>query len=168
MGGTTDLGGHLLRADDALVRLRRLWSSPHGRLLDDAGRQIEMSSVLVVEACARAAAHGDEPSVGDIARFTGVEHSTASRLVERAARARLVERVRSDRDGRRTAVRLTAEGRAVRERAMSFRLAWLRRLLDGWSDDDVVALSGLLGRFADAAATAGPPGPLPSGGNPAG
>lgn len=51
---------------------------------------------------------GAGPStVGDVARFAGVEHSTASRLVERAVRAGYVERTA---DGRRAAPRLTERG----------------------------------------------------------
>jgi len=132
--------------DDALVRLRRLWSS--------APRGAEMSSVLVVEACAR----GDGPvSVGEVARFADVEHSTASRLVDRAVRAGYVERTT---DGRRAVLELTTTGRELRERAVEFRTAWLTSVLDGWPDADVAALARLLGRFAGRVGEQGGPGAL--------
>lgn len=132
--------------DDALVRLRRLWSS--------APRGVEMSSVLVVEACAR----GDGPvSVGEVARFADVEHSTASRLVDRAVRAGYVERTA---DGRRAALELTAAGRELRERAVDLRTAWLTTVLDGWPGTDVVALARLLSRFAGRVGEHGGPGAL--------
>ena len=132
--------------DDALVRMRRLWSS--------APRGADMSSVLVVEACARAAGPA---SVGDVARFADVEHSTASRLVERAVRAGFVERAVC---GRRAALHLTAEGRALRERAVAFRTAWLTGMLDDWPAADVVAFARLLGRFAARVGDRGGPGAL--------
>ncbi len=143
-------------ADDALVRLRRLWSPENARLADHDGRRVEMSSVLVVEVCARAG--GEGLAVGEIAGQLGVEASTASRLVDRAVRAGLVERARSARDARRSVIRLTAGGMALREDAVAFRLAWLDGVLADWSDDDVATFAALLRRFADAVPGAGTPG----------
>lgn len=138
--------------DDALVRLRRLWST------SARGSAVEMSGVLVVEACARA---GDEgATVGEVARFVDVEHSTASRLIERAVRGGLVERTASARDARRAALRLTPAGRRLRERSVTFRTAWLTSTLDGWSATDVAAFGRLLGRFAQAVNERGGPGAL--------
>lgn len=128
--------------DDALVRMRRLWST--------APRGPDMSSVLVVEACAREVAPS---TVGDVARFAGVEHSTASRLVERAVVAGYVERTA---DGRRAALRLTGPGRELRERAVAFRTAWLADVLGSWSDADRAAFARLLGRFSAEMGERGP------------
>ncbi|HZG91417.1 MAG TPA: MarR family winged helix-turn-helix transcriptional regulator [Pseudonocardia sp.] len=150
---SADLG----RADDALVRLRRLWSPEHTRLVDHDGRRVEMSSVLVVEVCARAGPDG--LAVGGIAGQLAVEASTASRLVDRAVRAGLVERARSAADARRSVIHLTAAGSTLRESALAFRLAWLGGILADWPAADVATFAGMLGRFADAVAEAGPPGP---------
>lgn len=128
--------------DDALVRLRRLWST--------APRGPDMSSVLVVEACAR---RSGPSTVGEVARFAGVEHSTASRLVERAVRAGYVERTA---DGRRAALHLTAAGAALRERAVAFRTAWLAGVLGDWPEADRVRFARLLGRFAADTGEGGP------------
>jgi DNA-binding MarR family transcriptional regulator len=146
----------LRQTDDALVRLRRLWSSAHTRPMTVGDPPVDMSSLLVVEACAQAAAEGREPSIGDIAAFADVEHSTASRLVDRATRAGLVTRARSAADGRRLAVQLTGPGSALRERAAAFRLDWLAGVVSDWPEDDIAAFASLLGRFADAVADAGP------------
>jgi DNA-binding MarR family transcriptional regulator len=148
--------GDLGRTDDALVRLRRLWSPERSRVIEADGRRIEMSSVLVVEVCARA--DGAGLAVGEVAGELGVEASTASRLVDRAVRAGLVERVRSTADARRSVIGLTAAGRALRARAVGFRLAWLSGVLDDWSDADVATFAALLQRFADAVTDAGEPG----------
>lgn len=143
---STYVTGPLHEIDDALVRMRRLWSAAPGGP--------DMSSVLVVEACAREPAPA---TVGDVARFAGVEHSTASRLVERAVRSGYVERAA---DGRRVALHLTAQGRELREHAVAFRTAWLTEMLDDWPDADVATLARLLGRFAGRIGEHGGPGAL--------
>jgi DNA-binding MarR family transcriptional regulator len=144
--------------DDALLRMRRLWSPDRSGVVDDLGTPVEMSSLLVVEACARAA--GTEATIGDVARFADVAHSTASRLVDRAERNGLVRRLPSAR-ARHTAVALTDQGAALRERALRARTGWLRECLRDWTDADVTRLGELLLRFADAVEHGhpGPPGP---------
>jgi DNA-binding MarR family transcriptional regulator len=148
----------LLAVDDALVRLRRLWSATPRRA-DTA----EMSSVLVVEACARGAATGTEVTVGDVARFADVEHSTASRLVDRAAGHGLLDKVPSARDARSIALVLTAAGRELREQSVRFRTDWLDGILRGWPPDDISDLARLLSRFAEDVTRHGGPGTVPRG-----
>jgi DNA-binding MarR family transcriptional regulator len=151
-----------LRAtDDALVRLRRLWSATHTRPMAKDDPPVDMSSVLVVEACARAAAEDRPATVGDIAEFADVEHSTASRLIDRAARSGLVTRTRSTQDARRTVVGLTGAGRALQREAAAFRLTWLARVLADWPETEVVVFARLLGRFADQVGDRGPWTPQP-------
>lgn len=140
------------------MRLRRLWSATPRRPGDP--NPVEMSSVLVVEACARGADGGHEVSVGDVARFADVEHSTASRLVDRAARSGLLDRTPSAGDSRRTALVLTPAGRKLRARSVAFRTAWLTGILDGWDIADVHTFAGLLDRFAALVVARGGPGPL--------
>ena len=145
--------------DEALVRLRRLWTASRAHVVDDLGRRVEVSSVLVVEALGRAGRDAAEVTVGDVAGFLDVEPSTASRLVERAAAAGLVVRTASRVDGRRAALRLTDDGRALRERATAARLRWLGGVIGNWPGEDVHALAAALSSFADAVAAA-PTAPL--------
>lgn len=147
----------LVALDEALVRLRRLWTASRAHVVDDLGQRVEMSSVLVVEACARA--EGAQPSVGDVAALLDVEPSTASRLVDRAARIGLVSRTASETDARRSALSLTEHGRALRARTVGSRLGWLGGVVQDWPERDVRSLACTLGRFADAVAAAPPPGP---------
>lgn len=144
--------------DDALVQLRRLWSSPR-QVIDHDGRAVEMSSVLVVQACARGAASGDEVSVGDVAHFADVTPSTASRLVDRAVRAHLVWRSTSEHDARKTVLQLTPDGRTLQGRALHARLGWLGSVVRGWPGEDLAAMVTLLGRFADCMTQFAPPMP---------
>ena len=152
--------GDLERLDDALLRLRRLWSTPPPSLVLETGdgTQVTLSSVLVVEACARVEG---EVGVGEVARFLEVEHSTASRLVDRAVRAGLVTRGASAADARRVTLSLTPAGEGLRERAVGFRLAWLWRVVGSWGPDELAALADGLSRFADAVSEVGPPSPPP-------
>lgn len=151
------------RLDEALVHLRRLWSGPAQPLGPDE-RDVELSSVLMVEAWARLAAGDGAVSIGALGRFVAVRPSTATRLVERAIAAGLLERVDLPGDARRRTVRATADGRAVRERAVSLRTGWLRTILADWPSDDVDALSRLLERFAAAVRAHGGPGASPADG----
>jgi DNA-binding MarR family transcriptional regulator len=97
-----------------------------------------MSSLLVIEACARAA--GPEVTVGDVAAFLDVAPSTASRLVDRAEMAGLVSRVPSGVNSRRIAIVLTDKGSDLQQRAYRARVGWLGERLHDWSDLDVATL----------------------------
>lgn len=142
------MSADLSALDDALIRLRRLWSTSRQRFAGADGRPVEMSSLLVVEACARGAAAGREVVVGDVAAHADVTASTASRLVDRAETAGLLHRVPSALSARRTALELTPEGAELRTRAVAARTGWLAEHLRGWEPADVERLSALLSRFA--------------------
>lgn len=141
----------LLALDEALIRLRRLWSAGTPRL-GRAGEAVEMSTVLVVDAVQRLTdgEHPTEATVAVVADRLDVAASTASRLVDRAATAGMVRRTRSATDPRRAPLELTAEGRALAARATDFRLSYLTDLTNGWSTQDRRRLAELLGRFATA------------------
>ena len=135
--------------DDAFLRLRRLWSASRHRIADDGVTRVELASLLVVEACARKVAVGAEANVSDVAFLADVAPSTASRLVDTAQRAGLLQRQRSAYSGRRTALVLTSAGEALRARAVEARRSWLSSQLDGWSAAEVEQFGQLLQRFAD-------------------
>ena len=156
----THVSQDLHAVDAALLRLRRVWAVPP-RVVEHLGRQVELSSVLVVEGCGRHAEAGREPTVGGVAEFADVAPSTASRLVDRAVSAGFVERGPSVQDARRTVLRLTPSGQALRSDAAAFRLHWLRRTLHDWPGEDTAELAALLTRFADAVVAGGGPGEDP-------
>lgn len=135
--------------DDALIRLRRLWSASRQRIVEDGTTPVEMSSLLVVEACARGELTHREVTVSDVAELADVAPSTASRLVDRAEAAGLLYRAPSSLSARHTALGLTAAGAALRERAVAARTTWLAEQLRDWDAADVERLGALLSRFAD-------------------
>jgi DNA-binding MarR family transcriptional regulator len=135
--------------DDALLRLRRLWAASRHRILDDGVTAVELSSLLVVEACVRCRVQGREANVSDVAELADVAPSTASRLVDAAENAGLLHRQPSAASRRRTALVLTAEGEALRAWAVQARTGWLTDQLSGWDNNDVHQFGRLLQRFAD-------------------
>lgn len=58
-----------------------------------------------------------EPRISDLAAFLGLDKSTLTGLVDRAAARGLVERVRHESDARSVRVRLTTQGRELASRA---------------------------------------------------
>lgn len=143
--------------DAALLRMRRMWLKPASKaqLRRDLGEGIEMSSVLVADAVSKAAGQG-EVTVAVVASELQVERSTASRLVDSAARAGFVARMPSERDARRTVVTLTDAGYHLIERAVAFRRSHLERYLEGWPLHDRSEFARLLDRFATAVADVEP------------
>ena len=71
----------------------------------------------------------------------------------------MVERGQSAADGRRVVLRPTPAGLALAAQARAFRATYLRRLTEGWTDDERTTFAALLGRFADAARTSPPTSP---------
>jgi DNA-binding MarR family transcriptional regulator len=139
--------------DAALMRLRRLWTAPrtHDGMRADLGDDVELSTVLVVDALAREAHDDSTPrGVAEVAERLDVAASTASRLVERAVAAGMVERRTSPVDARRAALHLTDAGWALHERARRFRAGYLARVLIDWSPREIAQLADQLDAFADA------------------
>ena len=140
--------------DDALIRLRRLWAMPatHGPASGDRDPPVQLSTVLVVDAIHRLQVlqPDAEVSLAAIADRLDVAPSTASRLVDRAATARMVTRRTSGADPRRAALTLTAQGQALLAESGAFRRSLLDRLLDGWTAAEATTFAELLDRFATA------------------
>ena len=113
----------------------------------DGADRVEISTVLVVDAVARSDAV-QECSISNVAETLHVAHSTASRLVERAARAGMLHRGRSTTDPRRTVLSLTAAGWRLQREAIGFRTGRLDALVSDWSAGDVTTFTRLLERFA--------------------
>lgn len=141
----------VIQVDAALMRLRRLWTAPSalGGVSADAAGTVELSTVLVVDTTIRPG-QGDGVSIGQIAAALSVAPSTASRLVERAVRAGMVERKAAPGDPRRAEVRATPAGQRLHQAALQFRVEYLTRVLADWPTSDVDALAALLDRFATA------------------
>lgn len=137
--------------DRALLQLRRFVAAvtPQVRHGDQV---IESSTLLIVEVLTEA---GGPLSVRELAAELAVAHSTASRLVDRAAAAGAVTRSTSRQDARLRAVDRTGPGRELAAVARRYRQAHLAAILAGWAPADAAGLAQGLGRFADQTRGAG-------------
>lgn len=127
--------------DQALLRLRRFFAAP--KMVDDRGRPVELSTLLVLSALT-----DEGTTVRDIANRLDVAHSTASRFITRAEEAGMVARQASSADARATAVIMTEDGRALDRRATRFRLQRLARLTQDWSIGELSDFAAATERFA--------------------
>ena len=160
----SDNESHLL-VDDALIRLRRLWSGTAPRAASaDHATPVELSTVLVVDAIHRLQAGQPEAevTVAGIARRLDVAASTASRIVDRAVTASMVTRGTSAVDPRRVALSLTPKGQELVIEAGSFRRSYVAQVLAGWTAAEVETFAGLLDRFATAVHQHPPTTPCPA------
>ena len=146
----------LQHLDLSLSRLRRLWDSPvlRRRLFGKLGSDIEPSLVRTLRAIERTEL--DAPGVSDVADVLAVDDSTASRLVDQAVVAELVERTTAPHDRRRCVLRLTDSGAALLEDALAARTSLLHELTSDWPEDDIATLATLLDRLAAAVTEAEP------------
>jgi MarR family transcriptional regulator, organic hydroperoxide resistance regulator len=92
----------------------------------------------------------DGRAIGDLARLTGIELSTLSRVVSRMEARGLVRRVRGAKDAREVMVFLTPKGRALaqKERPVYFR-DYEKVLLAGMNPRETEALREALGRMLE-------------------
>ncbi|MGX6607385.1 MarR family winged helix-turn-helix transcriptional regulator [Micromonosporaceae bacterium Da 78-11] len=134
------------RVDRALLRLRRMWDAPSG--IPHDGGVVEGSTLLVCLAISDATS---EVGVSEVMNALGVAHSTASRLVARAAQVGMIERAASEADPRRASLTLTPAGTRLVLASRDYRAARLQDMLTGWPDHDIANLAELLTRFAQAA-----------------
>jgi DNA-binding MarR family transcriptional regulator len=99
---------------------------------------------------ALAAIQGHGPlRVSEVAHELGVDLSVASRQVAALAHQGHVERGPDDRDRRAQLVAATPAGVRVLEDSHRRMVAVFTRVLAGWSDDDIAALTGGLQRLRD-------------------
>ncbi|MFI7063065.1 MarR family winged helix-turn-helix transcriptional regulator [Kribbella sp. NPDC050124] len=97
-----------------------------------------------VLAALRRAGSPYERAPGEIALHTMVTTGAVTKRVDRLEQAGLVQRRRSDDDGRGRVVRLTPAGRRLFDRAFTAHMANERRLLDALDPDDAKQLEQLL------------------------
>ena len=87
--------------------------------------------------------------VSDVAQRLGVDLSVASRQIASLAAEGYVERREDSRDRRAQLVAVTRSGRKVLRESHRRMVAGFTRVLEGWSDEDVNALTGGLERLRE-------------------
>ena len=103
----------------------------------------------LLDVLAAAAERDDSLTVTDVAAQLDVDQPRASRLAALALEAMLIRREADQRDGRRSLLRLTANGEDALNRIHDFRRDTITEATNDWSDEDRAALARLLPRFVD-------------------
>jgi DNA-binding MarR family transcriptional regulator len=134
----------LTALDDLLAAVRLVGQRPGYRHRLLAGLEIP-GGVTTIRLLRAVEAHAEgAPSIGDVATRLAVEHSTASRSVDAAAKNGLLSKHSCADDLRRTRLELTASGRAVLSKTSARRKQLLGAATAGWSGEDLARLNGLL------------------------
>ena len=116
----------------------------------ELGTRFNMAHSFVVDALDEArSSGGEEPSVGIVAEYLGVDPSRASRMVAGALRGGYVKRVASQADGRRMCLELTAGGRKLLRTVNRFRRHVFSKKMASWPDHDCVEFARLLTKFTE-------------------
>ena len=92
-----------------------------------------------------------EATVGAVAETLAVDLSIASRMVSDCVSNGYLERVASQRDGRRTVLRITPEGLALRDSFCRQQRRAFEHITRGWPEHERVEFARLLLKYADAA-----------------
>jgi DNA-binding MarR family transcriptional regulator len=134
-------------AERALERLFRLTSSRKLQSKQTAvvGADVTRGGYAVL----RCVDEAGELSLGDVARLCSMDPAAAGRQVKNLEDEGLLERRVGVDDGRVTVVRLTADGRRVYRRIVTFRNGFMAEVLDGWPVRDRAELVRLVGRLVD-------------------
>jgi DNA-binding MarR family transcriptional regulator len=91
-----------------------------------------------------------EVTVGGVAEQLGIDPSAASRMVSDLITHGHLERLASQRDGRRTVLRLTRQGVALRDRFRSQHRQAFEYITRDWPDHERLEFARLLLKYAEA------------------
>ena len=143
-------------ADEALAAIERAFSRVRrsmarrnlgARMIRELGGGVDLSDLGVIDAVDEGP--DGEVTVGMVGERLGIDPSRASRVVASAIHAGYVERVASQADGRRVALRLTDTGRAIAHAARRIRHRAFSEAMEGWTDDERRTFARLLTRFVE-------------------
>lgn len=138
----------LASLDDSLTAVRVAMKRPRYRRamlegLDVPGGDGGLRSLRAIELLT-----GETPpSIKEVAAQLGIEHSTASRVIDGAERSGLLTKQSSEADLRRTHLSLTEKGEHVLEQSSIRRQSLLADATRGWSPEELEALADLLDRL---------------------
>lgn len=135
--------------DELLTRIHILRQRPEWRrqLLDDIAPVATVSTLRVLRAVEQCEKGGRGASIGDVAEYMAVEHSTASRTVASVVAAGLLNKTLAADDQRRCVLVLTDAGRDALAAVTDRRREIVADVVSDWPDTDVDALVGLLDRL---------------------
>lgn len=105
------------------------------RFMDEAGLSPSQVTTLL------RLSHGGECGVSDIGDHVGITNAAASQMLERLLQQGFIERIEDSQDRRAKRIFLTQKGRALVDKGIEARHAWLERAVNTLTQEqqDVVA-----------------------------
>ena len=136
----------------AMVTIRRRQTRRALAQRAQAGHGLAVSPAVtgLLDAVEAEAAAGREVTVTDLTRLLAVDQPRASKLARQAVSAGLLQRLADQRDGRRSALELTADGTGYLDAVHSYRQSQFTAAMDGWTDAERAVFADLLTRFVAA------------------
>jgi len=149
--GVTDPRTHYDHLDDLLTRLHMARQRPawRRRLLDGADPVTSVATLRALRAVEHHQQIGNGASIRDVADYTAVEHSTASRTVAALVAAGLLAKSAAADDQRRSVLILTELGLQALATVTERRRELVGEMIADWPTVDVDVLVGLLERLTD-------------------
>jgi DNA-binding MarR family transcriptional regulator len=137
--------------DDLLTRIHVARQRPswRRRLLDGADPVTNVSTLRTLRAVEHHQRNGGDASIGDVADYLAVEHSTASRTVSAVVAAGLLSKSSADDDQRRSVLRLTDIGMKALATVTERRRDLVAETVADWDATDVDRLVTLLERLTE-------------------
>ncbi|GAA2548308.1 MarR family winged helix-turn-helix transcriptional regulator [Mycolicibacterium diernhoferi] len=137
--------------DDLLTRLHMARQRPawRERLLDGADPVASVATLRALRAVEHHQQIGAGASIGDVAEYLAVEHSTASRTVSGLVAAGLLAKSAAADDQRRSVLMLTELGTRALATVTERRRELVAETVADWPSADVDVLVGLLERLTD-------------------
>lgn len=137
--------------DDLLTRIHVARQRPswRRRLLDGADPVTNVSTLRTLRAVEHHQRNGGGASIGDVADYLAVEHSTASRTVSAVVAAGLLTKSSADDDQRRSVLVLTDIGINALATVTDRRRDLVAETVVDWDSGDIDRLVVLLERLTD-------------------
>jgi DNA-binding MarR family transcriptional regulator len=137
--------------DELLTRLHVARQRPwwRRRLLDGGNPVASVSALRVLRAVEQCQRSGGGASISDVAEYTAVEHSTASRTVAAVVEAGLLTKTSATDDQRRCVLMLTDVGRNALATVTDRRRELVAETIADWPVADVDTLVTLLSRLTE-------------------
>lgn len=137
--------------DDLLTRIHVARQRPswRRRLLDGADPVTNVSTLRTLRAVEHHQRHGGGASIGDVAEYLAVEHSTSSRTVSAVVAAGLLTKSPADDDQRRSVLVLTDIGVKALAAVTDRRRDLVAETVADWDTADIDRLVTLLERLTE-------------------
>ncbi|MCO5730971.1 MarR family winged helix-turn-helix transcriptional regulator [Rhizobium sp. SSA_523] len=157
--GTDAPGDAVLLIGESMTRMRVMMGRRviSKMAIARAAPSLDLSQLDVLDVVRRIGAEGGEASVGAVAEAMRLDPSRGSRMVAELVSLKLLRRQACQGDGRRSILRLTAEGDHLMGEIRAIKHGLIASATEDWSQEERLAFSALFSRFLDGLAQSYPP-----------